>query len=144
MYTLDYLSYFPMPPYFAEHLPPLHPHITNTSPATGWSNWPIDKVHISKLICRQIFPCQYISTHSISIDSMWLHYGYLLSIQINSCRLYSFNFITYLNIPSWQLQLNLITRLIIEKLVLALEQISLNLKFKEIILWRKFNNNFKI
>ena len=30
------------------------------SPTTGWTNWPINEIHISKLNWRQFFPCHNI------------------------------------------------------------------------------------
>ena len=46
---------------------PIYPIIP--SPTTGRTNWPINKIHISKLNWRQIFPCQYIHhVYHISIN----------------------------------------------------------------------------
>ena len=37
------------------------------SPPTGWTNWPINEVNISKLNWRQIIPCHNIHVYSVSI-----------------------------------------------------------------------------
>ena len=41
-------------------IPSIHPLYPIPSPSTGWTNWPINKVHIIKLNWRQIWSCQYI------------------------------------------------------------------------------------
>ena len=40
---------------------PIHTLYSNLSPHTRWTNWPINHVHVSNKIWRQIFPC-HIST----------------------------------------------------------------------------------
>ena len=49
---------------------PIHPLYLISSPFTGWSNCPINKVHISNLNCRQIFPCQYVHASYIHSGCM--------------------------------------------------------------------------
>ena len=39
------------------------------SPPNGWTNWPINEFHISKLNRRQIFRCEYSHVYPISIHT---------------------------------------------------------------------------
>ena len=54
------------------------------SPLTGWTNWPINDVHISNLNWRQIFPL------SIYPLIFYIHFVYVMVIAINILQFWLF------------------------------------------------------